>query len=220
MNRSARAYGGAICDKIICFVIDKQAIPENRLSVVESWKSNLLSHNFRKSIFGNRYSRIELRKSIFANEKSIFKNRSSEIVNGKSIFVNRYSQIEICSAIFGNRSSEIDIREWKIDIQKSILGNRYWEIDIGKSILGNRYLEIDIHKSIFALTVYHSRKRFFLFRLERYAYIYMKLYLPIPAIIYMAAVCEKDVVFRVCTCSTLYYHTAGGLVWRNKLLVH
>jgi len=40
----------------------------------------------------------------------------------------------------------------------------------------------------------------------------MKLYLPIPAIIYMAAVCEKDVVFRVCTCSTLYYHTAGVLV--------
>ena len=51
-------------------------------------------------------------------------------------------------------------------------------------------------------------QRFFLFRLERYAYIYM-LYLPIPAISYMAAVCEKDVVFRVCTCSALYYHTAG-----------
>jgi len=32
------------------------------------------------------------------------------------------------------------------------------------------------------------------------------LYLPIPAISYMAVVC---VVFRVCTCSALYYHIAG-----------
>ena len=37
----------------------------------------------------------------------------------------------------------------------------------------------------------------------------MKLYLPILAISYMAVVCEKDVGFRVCTYSALYYHTAG-----------
>jgi len=35
----------------------------------------------------------------------------------------------------------------------------------------------------------------------------------------MAAVCEKDVVCRVCTCSTLYYHTAGVVGMAEQALV-
>ena len=62
---TAHIVWNAICDKIISFIIDKLAIPENRLSDVDLWKSNLLSHNIRKSIFGKRSSRIDLRKSIF-----------------------------------------------------------------------------------------------------------------------------------------------------------
>ena len=72
---------------------------------------NRKTSDSRKSIIGCRVLEIEFTFTQFP--ESIFGNRYSRIDLGY-----RSSEIDIRESLFGNRSSEIDIREWKIDIQK------------------------------------------------------------------------------------------------------